>query len=120
LGNHDILTDRRYTDVGLKVYTVTLEEGPFIFSHEHVDRPGYCVISGHIDPDVALTGARQNLHWPWFSFGNTSALLPAFGMSTGTFTIRPEATHCVFATTDRAVLDVSAVFAGHQPSRRTK
>lgn len=120
-GNHDILADRRYTDAGLQVCHDTLEEGPFVFSHDPTERPGCYVIGGHIHPGVMLSGqGRQYLRLPCFAFSPRVGLLPAFGMNTGTYTIQPDATHRVYATTDRSVLDVSSVFAGHQPSRRTK
>lgn len=120
-GNHDILADRRYAEAGLQVCHDTLEEGPFVFSHDPAERPGCYVIGGHIHPGVLLSGqGRQHLRLQCFAFGVNIGLLPAFGTNTGTFLIQPDATHRVYATTHRAVLDVSAVFAGHQPTRRTK
>lgn len=117
-GNHDILADRRYTEAGLEVCHDTLEEGPFIFSHEPVARPGCYVIAGHIHPGVVLTGqGRQHLRLPCFAFGAQVGLLPAFGTNTGTFTLDPDADQRIYATTDRAVLDVSAAFAGRRTSR---
>lgn len=118
LGNHDILADRRYAEAGLQVCHDTLEEGPFVFTHDPVERPGCYVIGGHIHPGVVLSGqGRQHLRLPCFAFGQNVGLLPAFGSNTGTFTIQPDATHRIYATTDRSVLDVSAVFAGRQTSR---
>jgi len=120
-GNHDILADRRYTEAGLEVCHDTLEEGPFVFTHEPVARPGCYVIGGHIHPGVVLNGhGRQRLRLPCFAFGPSVGLLPAFGTNTGTFTLEPDATHRIYATTDRAVLDVSVAFAGRQTSRTGK
>ncbi|HRH69175.1 MAG TPA: ligase-associated DNA damage response endonuclease PdeM [Flavobacteriales bacterium] len=117
-GNHDILADQRYADAGLQVCHDTLEEGPFVFTHDPVERPGCYVIGGHIHPGVVLSGqGRQHLRLPCFAFGPHIGLLPAFGTSTGTFNIQPDATHRIYATTDRAVLDVSAAFAGRQSSK---
>ena len=118
-GNHDILADRRYAEVGLQVCHDTLEEGPFVFSHEPTERPGCYVIGGHIHPGVVLSGqGRQHLRLPCFAFGPSVGSLPAFGTNTGTFVITPDATHQVYAVTDRAVLDVSVAFAGRQTSRK--
>lgn len=120
-GNHDILADRRYADAGLQVCHDTLEEGPFVFSHEPTERAGCYVIGGHIHPGVVLNGqGRQRLRLPCFAFGPRVGLLPAFGTNTGTFLIQPDAPHRVFAVTAGSVLDVSAAFAGHLPTRRTK
>ncbi|MGV3638590.1 MAG: metallophosphoesterase, partial [Flavobacteriales bacterium] len=117
----DILADRRYADAGIHVCHDTLEEGPFVFSHEPVARPGCYVIGGHIHPGVVLTGqGRQHLRLPCFAFGPQVGLLPAFGTNTGTYAVEPDATHRIYATTDRAVLDVSAVFAGRQPTGSRK
>ena len=109
LGNHDILADRRYEDACLKVHTDTIEEGPFVFTHEPVERPGTYVISGHVHPGVRLEGlVHGSMRMPCFLFGEKQALLPAFGTSTGLFIMKPGLTDRVFAVTDRAVLDVSS------------
>jgi uncharacterized protein len=120
-GNHDILADRRYAEAGLHVCADTLEEGPFVFGHEPQDRPGVYSIGGHIHPGVVLSGlGRQRLRMPCFWFGERTAILPAFGMSTGLHVIRPVRTDRVYACTERAVLDVNGAFAGRATSQRTK
>jgi len=120
-GNHDILAERRYAEAGLQVCHDTLEEGPFVFSHDPVERPGVYAIGGHIHPGVILSGqARQRLRIACFWFGERLAILPAFGLSTGLHMIRPERTDRVYACTERAVLDVNGAFAGRATSPRTK
>lgn len=120
-GNHDILADSRYADAGIRVCADTLEEGPFVFGHEPQDYPGVYCIGGHIHPGVMLSGqGRQRLRMPCFWFGERTAILPAFGMSTGLHVIRPERTDRVYACTERAVLDVNGAFAGRATSQRTK
>jgi uncharacterized protein len=119
-GNHDILAERRYAEAGLQVCHDTLEEGPFVFCHEPEERPGCYVLGGHIHPGVVLSGrGRQHLRLPCFAFGPQRGLLPAFGTNTGTFTLEPDATHRIYATTDRAVLDVSVAVAGKRSTRRS-
>ena len=109
LGNHDILADRRYADACLNVHTDTIEEGPFVFTHEPADRPGTYVIAGHVHPGVKLQGlVHGSMRLPCFLFGEKQALLPAFGTNTGLFIMKPSITDRVFAVTDRAVLDVSS------------
>ena len=120
-GNHDILADSRYAEAGIRVCADTLEEGPFVFGHEPVGRPGVYSIGGHIHPGVVLSGqGRQRLRMPCFWFGERTAILPAFGMSTGLHVIRPVRTDRVYACTERAVLDVNGAFAGRATSQRMK
>lgn len=120
-GNHDILADRRYAEADIQVCADTLEEGPFVFGHEAMDRPGVFSIGGHIHPGVVLTGkGRQRLRLPCFWSGERQAVLPAFGTSTGMHEIRPERTDLIFACTDNAVLDLNGVFAGKAVTQGTK
>jgi uncharacterized protein len=120
-GNHDILADRRYAEAGLHVCADTLEEGPFVFAHEPKDQSGVYGIGGHIHPGVLLTGqGRQRLRMACFWFGARTAILPAFGLSTGLHVIRPERTDRVYACTERAVLDVNGAFAGRATQQRMK
>lgn len=108
MGNHDILADRRYQDACMNVHTDTIEEGPFVFTHEPADRPGTYVIAGHVHPGVKLQGlVHGSMRLPCFLFGKKQGLIPAFGISTGLFIIRPALSDRVFAVTDRSVLDVT-------------
>jgi uncharacterized protein len=118
LGNHDILADRRYQEACLTVHTDTIEEGPFVFTHEPADRPGTYVIAGHVHPGVKLQGLVHGpMRLPCFLFGETQALLPAFGTSTGLFIMTPALSDRVFAVTDRSVLDVTT---GMERARQTR
>lgn len=120
-GNHDILADARYTEAGIQLCADTLEEGPFVFSHEAVERPGVYSIGGHIHPGVVLSGkGRQRLRLPCFCFGDRQAVLPAFGTATGLHVIRPERSDRVFACTENSVLDLNGIFAGKSVTQRTK
>lgn len=121
LGNHDRLAERRYRDAGLTTHATGLVELPFILEHEAPLAVGGAgmihVICGHTHPGIVLHGqANQSLRLPCFLVGPQVTLLPAFGMSTGLFTVKPTAAHRVFACTDKAVLDVTGVVAG-QPSK---
>lgn len=109
LGNHDILSARRYEKLGLTVHPKPIVEGPFLFSHEPLEEnlpKGYNV-AGHLHPGIRLTGAgRQTMRLPCFWFGEHHAVLPAFGLFTGLATINPKSTDRVYVATDKAVLEV--------------
>ncbi|MCB9199198.1 MAG: metallophosphoesterase, partial [Flavobacteriales bacterium] len=109
-GNHDILAHRHYREAGLTLHDDTVEAGPFVFTHEPVERPGCYVIAGHVHPGVRLSGlGGQSMRLPCFRFGPQQALLPAFGMATGLHLQRPTVEDRTYAVTERAVLDVSGL-----------
>jgi DNA ligase-associated metallophosphoesterase len=107
-GNHDILAQRRYADAGVQVCDESIEEGPFVLTHDAKLRPGAYVIGGHVHPGIQLSGkGRQRLRLPCFWFGERMGLFPAFGMGTGLHVVEPGTRDRVLACTDRAVIDVS-------------
>lgn len=111
-GNHDILAFEHYEAAGLQVSIDPLRIGPFAWAHKPMEMPDRYSIAGHIHPGVVLKGAaRQRLRLPCFLFGERSAILPAFGISTGLYMVKPGSTDGVFSCTERAVLDVSRSFA---------
>ena len=67
------------------------------------------MIAGHVHPGVKLEAlVHGSMRLSCFLFGEKQALLPAFGISTGLFIMKPAATDRIFAVTDRSVLDVSS------------
>jgi len=85
-------------------------EGPFIFSHEYEEseRPkkteGY-VLSGHIHPSVILRGqGKQRERLPCFWLRRKYAVLPSFGVFTGSFTVRPSQLDKIFVVAHDAVI----------------
>lgn len=113
-GNHDVLADKRYAEAGIQVTGDTLEEGPFVFAHEPAEQPGVYRLCGHLHPGVVLKGrGRQRMMLPCFVFSERLAILPAFGLSTGLLGMAPSASERVHAITERAVIDVSTMTAGH-------
>ena len=117
-GNHDILASEHYEAAGLQVTREPLIVGPFAWVHQPMDTLDRYSIAGHIHPGVVLKGAgSQRLKLPCFLIGERSAILPAFGMSTGLYVVKPTPTDSVYSCTERAVLDVSHSFAGS--SQRT-
>ena len=98
-GNHDILSKDWYTQAGITVHTDELQIGPFGFIHDITESgcSAYC-FSGHIHPGVWISGlGRQGLRFPCFYFGESYAVLPAFGRFTGCVAIDPAPNANVFA-----------------------
>ncbi|HPR02141.1 MAG TPA: ligase-associated DNA damage response endonuclease PdeM [Saprospiraceae bacterium] len=111
MGNHDILDDKHYQDLGLLLHEPYLEWAPFLFSHhplEEVPEDWYPVC-GHIHPAVRLRGqAYQGLRVPCFYFGETQAILPAFGAFTGTGVIHPRRGDRIFMVADDEIIPAGA------------
>lgn len=108
-GNHDIIPAIHYKQADIKVYLSCLEKGPFLFTHEPVEKcpPGKYPFAGHIHPGIILSGkARQSLRLPCFYFGKNQALLPAFGAFTGLAIIEPRRGDAVFAIAEDVVVRV--------------
>ncbi len=113
LGNHDILRTDWYLKAGIVVNEAVLEIGPFAFVHDIEDASGDAVdrnlslsndgdepyyFSGHLHPGIRINGmGKQSLQFPCFYFGSEYAILPAFGLFTGTVSIDPGRELNVFA-----------------------
>jgi uncharacterized protein len=101
-GNHDLLSNKIYTELGLEVHENIYAAGPFIFVHDLESLPegtenGYR-ISGHIHPGVRISGqGKQSLSFPCFYFSENHAILPAFSKFTGFVLIEPLKSDAVFA-----------------------
>ena len=108
LGNHDSLSDRAYARSVLRVFTEPYLFGPFTLSHHPIEEPeGGYNLAGHVHPAVRLEGGgRQRLRLPCFVFGKESAILPAFGVFTGSKVLTPSSKDQVFVVTDEAVIRV--------------
>jgi DNA ligase-associated metallophosphoesterase len=103
LGNHDILREDWYEKAGIDVTRDLLRMGEFAFVHDIstveggvAGRPYF--FSGHLHPGIRIRGmGKQCLQFPCFYFGGEYAILPAFGLFTGTVSIEPGAESSVFA-----------------------
>jgi DNA ligase-associated metallophosphoesterase len=101
-GNHDLLSNKVYTELGLEVHENRYEAGPFTFVHDLDSitggtENGYS-ISGHIHPGVRISGqGKQSLSFPCFYFSENHAILPAFSKFTGFVLIEPLKSDAVFA-----------------------
>ena len=107
LGNHDILPISNYKNLNLIVHDELLE-GPFLFTHEPVeDEIEHYNIAGHIHPGVRLKGkGKQSHRVACFYFGETNALIPAFGAFTGLATISTKKTDQIFIVVGQQVIKV--------------
>jgi DNA ligase-associated metallophosphoesterase len=102
-GNHDILKKDWYTSANITVADEHLAMGHFCFVHDIAAscEPGAEIkyyFSGHIHPCISIHGlGRQTLKFPCYYFGETFAVLPAFGKFTGTALIKPKPSDDVYA-----------------------
>ncbi|MCT7311470.1 ligase-associated DNA damage response endonuclease PdeM [Ralstonia sp. CHL-2022] len=86
-GNHD----RHAGDPPAALRFNVVEEpwaiGPFALCHEPQEVPDRYVIAGHVHPGIVISGrGKDRLRLPCFRFGQSGALLPAFGEFTGLWT----------------------------------
>ncbi len=109
-GNHDILEAGFYEKAGLEVITELLTMPPFAFVHDAAalnPSPPEYLFSGHLHPGILLSGAgKQSLRLPCFYFGQTGAVLPAFGKFTGTYLVEPGAGKKIFAIAGKNVMEL--------------
>jgi len=108
-GNHDILPDADYAKSRLLLHEEPYEAAPFLLSHHPMEVvPAGCYnLAGHIHPAVFLkSGRRLRVKLPCFHFGESQAILPAFGAFTGTAIVESKRQDKVFVITDNEVLGV--------------
>ncbi len=106
LGNHDRKV-RLPPSWNLELIHGHMTEGPFVYSHDLVNtREGY-VLCGHVHPSVVLYGqGKQRLRLPCFWLRPEYAVLPAFGVFTGTYSIEPTRTDRVFVVARDTVVAI--------------
>ena len=110
-GNHDIIHDRHYIELDIKLHQ-SLTIGPFLMLHHPLDSINLLMVDqyvfcGHIHPGISLTGrARQQLTLPCFAFGQKQVILPSFGKFTGRVAIRNQQTDRIFAIAQNKVIAI--------------
>ncbi len=109
-GNHDRGTGGLAAAFRLDGTAEAHADGPFSFTHQPApDPPGYN-IAGHLHPAVVLKGkGRLRETLACFRIGPRSALLPAFGVFTGTQIIPPRRGDRIFVIAGDEVLAVPPV-----------
>jgi len=106
-GNHDKASKVSLENLPLKLREEQYRVDPFILSHHPLEKPVSSTynIAGHIHPSVRLSGpARQRLRLPCFFFGSQTGILPAFGIFTGTFDVKPTEADHVFVIAEGQVI----------------
>lgn len=105
-GNHDIISPVLYESLGIKIYQEVVL-GPFLLTHHPEEREGFFNFSGHVHPGIRLNGmGRQSLKLSCFFKSENQLILPAFGIFTGNFYIKPEPGNSVFAITQNEVIQI--------------
>ena len=105
-GNHDILPDNNYTDLGLGLVE-ELILGPFLWTHEQESKEGYYNISGHLHPAIRLRGAaKQGMKIPCFYFCQNHGYMPAFGQFTGLYALKKKNGDKAFAIANGQVISM--------------
>lgn len=105
-GNHDRRCDASLERCGIEIYD-ELSVGGLRFVHDptDADEQSYTVC-GHIHPAVRLADKTGSFRLPCFWFGQTVAVLPAFGSFTGTHVIERRPKDRVFAVAEDRVVEV--------------
>ncbi len=84
-GNHEILRNDVYQNLGIALVDKELEIGPFFFSHDLIEekRDGFSFV-GHTHPGIRIQGkGKQSFVFPCFYFTSDFCILPAFSKFTG-------------------------------------
>jgi DNA ligase-associated metallophosphoesterase len=111
-GNHDILHKDWYHQNGIELQD-TWQQSNIHFVHDPAElsiKPGAGTgfISGHIHPGIRISGiGRQTLRFPCFYFSKQQCILPAFGLFTGTFALKPKKADVVYAIADQKIISLS-------------
>ena len=115
-GNHDYRAGDPPASLGIRCVDAPLHVGPFALHHHPTSDPSGYVLAGHVHPVVQLRGrGRQRVTLPCFAFGESAALLPAFGEFTGGGVIDQRDFTRTFVIADDAVLPLEPSFAGQPP-----
>ncbi|AWI24687.1 ligase-associated DNA damage response endonuclease PdeM [Flavobacterium pallidum] len=105
-GNHDIISQQHYDDLGVLVLKEILTDG-FLLTHHPEQRDDLFNICGHIHPAIELRGiGKQFMKLPCFFQRENQMILPAFGEFTGTYVLIPETDDCVYAIAKDRIVKV--------------
>lgn len=109
-GNHDILSNEWYENVGITIHKQIFSEASFSFVHDTTDFKAdnnFC-FSGHIHPGVQLKGlGKQTMRFPCFYFSANQAILPAFSKFTGFVSMKHGKKDTVVAITPTELIRIT-------------
>lgn len=106
-GNHDIIPNFMYEEIGVKVFDELLLDG-FHLTHHPSEIKGTFNFCGHVHPGIKMKGVgRQFLKFPCFYKTENQLILPAFGNFTGKHILTPSEMDAVFAIVEGEVICVS-------------
>lgn len=106
-GNHDIIDEKHYTEIGISVVQL-LEIEDFFFTHHPSEKENLFNFSGHIHPGITLRGlGNQSLKLPCFYQTINKMILPAFGAFTGKFILKPTENDIIYAIAGNEVIQIS-------------
>lgn len=107
-GNHDRHAGDPPNDLRINCVNAPAFVPPFVFRHEPAERGDGYGLAGHVHPGITLMGrGLQRETLPCFVFGQTGAVLPAFGSFTGFGTVEPGPGDRAFVVVEGEVLEVS-------------
>ena len=104
-GNHDIIAEDLLSEVLDEILIEGFEFGPFALYHHPTSHTNLYGLCGHIHPSVKLSNrSRNTVRVPCFYFTPNYCVLPAFGVFTGTYTIKKEKDDEIFIIAEDEVL----------------
>lgn len=99
-GNHEILHNQLYEELGIEIVEKELIDAPFRFAHDLTKNKsgGDFLFTGHTHPGFKITGkAKQAFVFPCFYFTPNYCILPAFSKFTGKHLVEMKKGEQVFA-----------------------
>lgn len=107
-GNHDRSAGDPPRQWQFTCHDEPMTLGPFALRHHPIsDASGECyTLAGHLHPAVVLRGGGDSFRGPCFWFGESLAILPAFGSLTGCALVKPRKRDRVFLIADGSVISV--------------
>ena len=105
MGNHDILDEHSFSQAIDNILPEGTCLGPFALFHHPSDKEGYYGLCGHIHPSLKIVNhSKQSVRVPCFYFGESFAILPAFGSFTGTHSIQAKKNDDIFLIVEDEVI----------------
>ncbi len=106
-GNHDIISERYYTDLNIEIYNELIIDD-FLLTHHPTEKENLFNFCGHIHPAIQLRGlGRQFLNLPCFFRKSNQLIFPAFGEFTGNSYMTPTENDKAYAITKEGVIEIS-------------